>query len=131
MPAEKWALQSHRPVIVVHLHLHSGGTTQRTLLADTGAGSLISAFELVLPDADCALAGSAAAHSVVLGGAYGGTFPVCWVRISIAALGFDRRVRAVSVPSAPTDFDGIACFRFLSRFNYGNFGSTRQFGLAD
>jgi hypothetical protein len=26
-------------------------------------------------------------------------------------------------------FDGIACFRFLNRFTYGNFGDPGQFGL--
>jgi hypothetical protein len=29
----------------------------------------------------------------------------------------------------PRPFDGIACFRFLNRFTYGNFGDPNQFGL--
>jgi hypothetical protein len=124
-----WPLKGNRPVIEVQLQLSSGGSTSRTLLADTGAGSLVSGFELVLSDADCALASSTTAYSVVLGGAYRGTFPVCWVRIGIAALGFDRRVRAASVSTLPPGLDGIAGFRFLSRFSNGNLRSQGQFGL--
>jgi hypothetical protein len=35
----------------------------------------------------------------------------------------------VGVPYPPPDFDGIACFRFLNRFTYGNFGDKNAFGL--
>lgn len=45
------------------------------------------------------------------------------------ALGFARKVRVVGVPSVPAGFDGIACFGFLNRFHYGNFGDPGQFGL--
>jgi hypothetical protein len=38
---------------------------------------------------------------------------------------------AVGVQTPPTGFDGIACFRFLNRFTYGNFGSSTQFGLEN
>jgi hypothetical protein len=33
------------------------------------------------------------------------------------------------VPAYPVGFGGIACFRFLNRFTYGNFGDPNQFGL--
>jgi hypothetical protein len=33
------------------------------------------------------------------------------------------------IPNPPTGFDGIACFRFLNRFTYGNFGAATHFGL--
>ncbi|HUY31727.1 MAG TPA: hypothetical protein VMV69_03030 [Pirellulales bacterium] len=29
----------------------------------------------------------------------------------------------------PAGFDGVACFGFLNRFTYGNFGDPHQFGL--
>ena len=38
-------------------------------------------------------------------------------------------LRVVGVPSVPPGFDGIACFPFLNRFTYGNFGDSGQFGL--
>ena len=40
-----------------------------------------------------------------------------------------RRLRVVAVPSVPRWFDGIACFSFLNRFTYGNFGDPARFGL--
>lgn len=51
------------------------------------------------------------------------------IRVQVPRLGFDRNVRVVGVPSLPAGFDGIACFRFLNRFTYGNFGDPSQFGL--
>jgi hypothetical protein len=49
--------------------------------------------------------------------------------VQVPALGFSQFVRAVGVPSPPAGFDGIACFGFLNRFSYGNFGDAGQFGL--
>jgi hypothetical protein len=49
--------------------------------------------------------------------------------MQIPTLGFDQYLRAVAVPHLPIGFDGVACFRFLSRFTYGNFGDPDQFGL--
>lgn len=63
-----------------------------------------------------------------LSGAYAGSFPIYLVRVGLITLGFDRYVPAVAVPAAPAGFDGIACFRFLNRFSYGNFGDAGQFG---
>jgi hypothetical protein len=36
---------------------------------------------------------------------------------------------AVAVPVVPEGFQGTAGFRFLNRFDYGNFGNPAQFGL--
>jgi hypothetical protein len=51
------------------------------------------------------------------------------MHVQIPELGFDRLVRAVGISAAPTGFDGIAAFRFLCRFSYGNFGVPGAFGL--
>lgn len=99
------------------------------LLADTGAGSMRSGFEVVLTESDCLTFGRQMSRPVLLRGAYSGTFPVYWVHITIPALEFDHRIRAAAVPSHPPDLDGIASFRFLNRFAYGNFGSPSHFGL--
>jgi hypothetical protein len=66
---------------------------------------------------------------VTLGGAYVGSFPLYDVAVQIPALGFARNLRVVGVPSAIAGFDGIACFRFVNRFQYGNFGDAGTFGL--
>jgi hypothetical protein len=101
----------------------------RQLIADTGAGTAQAGFELLLHDNDCQLCGGIPSYPVTLGGAYTGSFPVYVVRIQIPALGFDHHLRAAAVPSCPPGFDGIACFRFLNRFAYGNFGDPSRFGL--
>jgi hypothetical protein len=51
------------------------------------------------------------------------------VAVRIPALNFDEPVPAVGVSQVPHGFDGIAGFKFLSRFHYGNFGTPDQFGL--
>jgi hypothetical protein len=45
-------------------------------------------------------------------------------------LDLSATVHAVGVPTAPPGLDGIACFRFLNRFTYGNFGNPNEFGLG-
>lgn len=130
MPRVQWQLRRGRPVIQVSFTLATGGQqTTRTLLADTGAGSFQSRFELLLHEGDCLRCGGIPLRPVTLGGAYIGAHRVYLIQVRIAQLGFDRAVRAVGVPSPPTGCDGIACFRFLSRFTYGNFGDHLQFGL--
>ena len=101
----------------------------RRLIADTGAGKAQSGFELLLHENDCQICGVMRSVPITLAGAYTGTFPVYMVRIQIAALGFDRYLHAAAVPSCPAGFDGIAGFRFLNRFTYGNWGDPRRFGL--
>ncbi|MGH7170685.1 MAG: hypothetical protein ACRELG_10440 [Gemmataceae bacterium] len=101
----------------------------RTLLADTGAGSRAGPFELILDEADCLRCGGLPRLSIILRGAYTGIFQIYDIDVQVPALGFAQRLRAVGVPSVPRRFDGIAGFRFLNRFTYGNFGDPGQFGL--
>lgn len=96
----------------------------RVLLADTGAGNSQDPVELLLGEQDCH-----ACRSVALGGAYAGVFNVYSVRVFVPGLTFHDQVRAVGVTTPPAGFDGIACFRFLNRFSYGNFGNPGEFGL--
>jgi hypothetical protein len=107
----------------------AGQAFLRTLLADTGAGSQNGSFDLILDENDCLLCGGYSYPSIILGGAYTGLFPVYELPVRLPALGFDHYLRAVAVPSVATGFDGIACFRFLNRFTYGNFGDPGQFVL--
>lgn len=130
MPRVLWPLHHHQPSVQVILSpTPPGRPMTRVLLADTGAGSQKARFELILEELDCLLGGGLPHPTISLGGAYNGSFPTYDLPISIPALGFNRIVRVVGVPSAPAGFDGIACFRFLSRFTYGNFGDPSQFGL--
>ena len=125
-----WPLRNGRPCVQVVLVLAQGGPTiVRNLLADTGAGSLLSRFELILDEDDCLLCGGKPLQPVILGGAYSGSFPIYLLPVQIAALGFSQNVRAVGVPSVLAGFDGIACFSFVNRFRYGNFGDPAIFGL--
>jgi len=99
------------------------------LLADTGAGKADAPFELLLDEQDCVLCGAKAVHAVNLGGAYSGSFPCYSLRVDIPSLGFSEKVFVVGIPTPPKMLDGIAGFRFLNRFMYGNFGDTAGFGL--
>jgi hypothetical protein len=130
MPRVLWPLLHHRPIVEVVLTLTSGGQLLvRQLIADTGAATALAGFELVLRENDCLACGGIPSHPVTLGGAYIGTFPVYVVRLQIPPLSFDHYLRAAAVPACPAGFDGIAGFRFLNRFNYGNFGDPSRFGL--
>jgi hypothetical protein len=66
---------------------------------------------------------------VDLSGAYAGRHPLFVVRAQIPALRFDDDLIAVAVPAVVEGFQGTACFRFLNRFDYGNFGNPALFGL--
>lgn len=130
MPRVQWPLVHGRPSVQVVLTLLPGGEPlPRTLLGDTGAGSLLSGFDLILEEDDCLLCGGRPWQPITLGGAYTGTFPTYGVRVQVPSLGFDGILRVVGVPSVPAEFDGIACFSFLNRFTYGNTGDRSQFGL--
>ena len=130
MPRAVWPLRHDQPTIQIVLSWPTGSqTVVRHLLADTGAGSARSGFEMVLDEQDCTGAGGIPSQPVTLGGAYIGSFPVYALRVRIPALQFDQHVRAVGVPVVPTGLDGLAGFRFLNRFTYGNFGDPGQFGL--
>jgi hypothetical protein len=65
----------------------------------------------------------------MLGGAYTGSFPSYLLPVQLPALGFATNLRVVGVPTISAAFDGLACFSFLNRFHYGNFGNTALFGL--
>ncbi len=130
MPRALWTHLHDRPRIQIAFTL--AATNQqvlRNLIADTGAGNLRSRVDLILEEHDCILFGGVSSLSVVLGGAFTGTFPAYNVRAEIPQLGFDRMLRVVGISSAPFGFDGVASFRFLNRFTFGNFGDPRQFGL--
>jgi hypothetical protein len=99
------------------------------LIADTGAGSLNSLFDLILDEDDCLMCGGLPGASVTLGGAYVGAFPLYDIAVQIPGLGFAKHLRAVGVPSVPVGFEGIACFKFLNAFHFGNFGDIGLFGL--
>ncbi len=130
MPRATWPLLQGRPRIQVALPLPAGGGALiRDLLADTGAGKTRARFELILAESDCLLCGATPFSLVLLGGAYSGSFPVYLLRVQIPSLGFDSDLRAVGVATVPAGFAGIACFSFLNRFTYGNFGNPAEFGL--
>jgi len=130
MPRVEWPLQHGRPCLQIVLTLLSGGQPfPRVLLADTGAGSQASGIDLILDEDDCLLCGGLAGASVSLGGAYVGSFPLYDLFVQLPGIGFAGNQRAVGVPSVSAAFDGLACFSFLNRFHYGNFGNPDVFGL--
>src|SRR5262249_5156749 len=88
-----------------------------------------SGFELILDENDCQLCAGHPSHTVVLSGAYNGSSPVYFIRVLVPALRFDRWIRVAGVSRPPRRFDGIAGFRFLNRFTYGNFSNRGGFGL--
>jgi hypothetical protein len=125
-----WPLRHGRPCVEIVLTLAQGGQPlPRTLLADTGAGGQSAPFHLILDEDDCLLCGGNLGASITLGRAYSGSFPLYDLRVQNPALGFDQNLCTVGVTSVPAGFDGIACFAFLNRFTYGNFGDPSQFGL--
>lgn len=125
-----WPLHQGCPIIKVVLTLAAGGhPLPLTLLADTGGGGNTAHFELLLEESDCLLCGGKSSTTTLLGGAYTGRYPLYRLRVQNPALGIDSAVDVVGVPAAPSGFEGIAGFRFLNRFTYGNFGNRSEFGL--
>jgi hypothetical protein len=90
-----------------------------------------SPYELILEESDCLLCGGQASATVRLTGAYAGQYPLYQIPVQIPELGFATPIRVVGVPVNPRGFEGIACFRFLNRFTYGNFGNPAEFGLEN
>lgn len=130
MACVTWPLLHQQPRVQVVLTLAGGGQqVTRDLLADTGAGTATAGFELLLDESDCLLCGGIPTRQIILGGAYKGSYPVYLVRVQVPGLAFDHRLRVVGISTPPAGLDGIACFRFLNRFTYGNFGDPGQFGL--
>src|SRR3989442_15360033 len=98
MPPAQWSLQNDRPQIQVVVSLLSGGQDLvRRLVADTGAGSRQSVFQLLLDENDCLHCGGILMGHVQLGGAYSGSFPVYLVEVRIPQLNFDEPVPVVGV----------------------------------
>jgi hypothetical protein len=130
MPRLDWPLRNGRPCIEIVLTLLPNGQPQpRTLVADTGAGSFHAGFELILEEDDCLLCGGIVVGTGLLRGAYVGAFPFYDLAVQIPGLNFTRNLRVVGVPSVPPNCNGIAGFRFLNRFHYGNFGDPSHFSL--
>ena len=130
MPRMQWHLWQDCPRVQVVLTVTATGQPHpRTLLADTGAGSRNAHFELILNEIDYLRCGGLPLFKRALRGAYTGLFWVYEIAVRIPAVGFAQRLPAIGVPSVPAGFDGIAGFRFLNRFTYGNFGDPDQFGL--
>src|SRR5579864_2354598 len=129
-PAVQFPLLNDRPTIQVSLPRPSGGPDLfRTLIADTGAGTQRSVFQIVLQLSDCLQCGGIPITQVQLTGAYTGSFPLFLVRVRIPRINFDEPVPVVGVMQIPRGFDGIAAFRFLNRFHYGNFANPACVGL--
>ena len=126
-----WLLENGSPVIEIFLHDGMGFTHARKLLADTGAGPQHSPFHLVLSERDCGHFGRRQSKTVGVGGFVRGTFPLFHVWIEIPVLSFVKLATAVAVPSValPDGLSGVASFRLLNGFTYGNFGSSTEFGL--
>ena len=130
MASARWPLRHGRPVIEVVLTLIQGNQkVPRTLLADTGAGAAHDPFAIVLDEIDCLMCGSMPFKMVTLGGSIAGVFPVYVFPVEIPSLQFKDDLFVVGVAKTPDGFDGIACFRFLNRFAYGNFGDPLAFAL--
>jgi len=130
MPPAQWPLRNRRPTVEVMIP-HGKRRRRRRLLADPGAGSNESNFELLLSEADCNRStDNSLLGQVQLGRAYSGWFNVYLIEVRITRLGFAEAVPVVAVPRVPDGFDGIACFKFLNRFHYGNFGDANRFGLG-
>lgn len=130
MPQALWPLVNDRPVIQVILtNATSNQPLARVLLADTGAGRNASQFDQILAERDCQVAGGTLQSDVVLSGAVRGVFPRYMLRVRIPMLFWDKHIRVVALPVVPDALDGIACFPFLNRFTYGNFGNPGLFGL--
>ena len=130
MPRAVWSHFNDRPRIQIEFQLAANGQkVVCDLIADSGAGNKRSTIDLILDEHDCILYGGVASTSALLGGAFTGTFPVYNIRVQVPPLGFNQLLRVVGVPAVPAGFDGIASFRFLNRFTYGNFGDPDQFGV--
>lgn len=128
MPRAQWALRKRRPHIEIVLP-SAKSKRKRRVIADTGGGSDEAPFELILIERDCIESKGILEGQVSLRGAFDGWFNVYAVVVRIPQLGFEDDVRVVSVTKVPEGFDGIACFKFLNRFHYGNFGDRDRFGL--
>ncbi len=128
MPRVTWPLLNDRPGVRIDVML-GGQLTTIELHADTGAGAASSAFDLILLESDCWLCGKPSGFAIRLSGAHSGHYLLFEVRVQIPALSFDADLSVVGVPTVPDGFKGVAGFRLLNRFDYGNFGNPALFGI--
>lgn len=132
MPRASWTLVVGQPVLQIELkEKQSGFILTRTLLADTGGGSSSVPVHIVLSVEDVERCGGIFRGHVGAGGAIAGDFKAYALDITIPALNLVSRVNIMAVPAEtlPDGLQGIACFRFLNSFTYGNFGNPAEFGL--
>src|SRR5262249_10812049 len=129
MPRVTWPHRYGRPSVRAELTLPDGRTLTLDLLVCTAAGPADSPFDLLLEETDCRLCGGQPGPRVRLHGmtCYESSFPSYALPVRIPELAYDDDLTAVAVRAAPPGFDGIACFRFLERFYYGNFGKAGEF----
>jgi hypothetical protein len=131
MPRATWTHRYGRPSVRAELTLPDGSALTLDLLVSSGGGPDGSPFDLILEETDCRLCGGQPGPRVHLCGMsyYEGSHPTYVLPVRIPELAFDDDLTAVAVRATPPGFDGIACFRFLERFSYGNFGKAGEFGL--
>jgi hypothetical protein len=84
---------------VILTQVPGGHPMSRSLLADTGVGSVHGGFDLLLEESICLLCGGMPAQPVVLGGSYAGSYPIYLVRVRLAAPGFDQYLPVVDSTS--------------------------------
>lgn len=96
MPRVDWPVADGRSIVQTELRMAREWSSTRTLLADTGAGTLNSLFDIVLSESDCRRCSLRPFGSVALRGAFQGSHPVYMVRLRIVQLDFNRHVRAVA-----------------------------------
>ncbi len=132
VPRQSRPLVNSCPAIEVLLREpFTGATSSRILLADTGAGARFGPADLILSPRDIEPFAISQTGSAGTSGALQGQYPVFLMELEMPALGIFCSVRVLSVPATHffPGFDGIACFRFLNSFTYGNFGNPAEFGL--
>lgn len=132
MPRFLWPLQNGQPVVSLYLRdVETGVLSPRTLLADTGAGDASTSVELILSQRDGEQFGQEWVGIAQAGGFVRGNFEIQLVPITIPVLKVSRLAAALLIPATelPQGLDGIAGFRLLNAFAYGNFGDSKRFGL--
>lgn len=131
MPIASWELVRNRPAIRLSIvDPTTGRTHPRILLADTGAGTKSAPFEVLMDEDDCLLFADRPGEMFRLTGAYSGNFRAYFLLLRVDEFDLVREISAIGVEHTPAGFDGIAGFRFLRRFTYGNFGDADRFGLS-
>src|SRR5262245_31662912 len=108
MPRAVWPLKHGRPRAEIVLVSTTGLLLPREVVADSGAGSIHSPFELILNNQDCLSCGADFIAMIQLRGAFAGTFPLYTLRVQVPPLSFDDVVEVVGAAMNITGFDGLA-----------------------